>query len=171
MSLVSGLGAFITAVGADIKALQSGKRNKSGLWVYTFLCNYKPHSLSAGTWFNFNSNGAPSAGSSATPWTCIWYGDEIPAGTYDVEVSTWKINSAGILTFDFSTDGGSTWQTIASNVDLYNAAQAAWPITTTGFTVPASGRVDFRMRSLGSKNASSSAYNGYITGVTFRRTA
>src|SRR6185295_3233288 len=93
--------------------------------------NWIPNDLSAGAWSNDGTNGWSSAGAISTPYSATWF-SEIGPGTWAIEFANTTAPTNGIVTFEYSIDGGSNWVTLAANVDMYTAGFATKITAATG---------------------------------------
>jgi hypothetical protein len=88
------------------------------------------------------------------------------AGTYSLVTTGNKANNRGIATIRISTDG-STWSTLTT-VDQYAAGQSWVTNIVTGLTVGTGIR--YLRIETPTKNASSSNFQVYLSGIGLRRT-
>lgn len=91
-------------------------------------------------------------------------------GTWKMHFDGGKGTNAGILTFDFSQDGGTTWTTIGT-LDEY-AAAAGWATADfTNITIPKTGRTIIRIRVLSRNASNTTGWVLNLSGITLYRTA
>lgn len=181
--VASGLDEYtqVLAAGTNGKALVADSSQLAGLkydwlvpsanvWRRDINLAASPNALSAGTWNHGGSFGFTTAGASAPTYHATWYTDLQP-GTWAGEIYLTKSNNSGIVTIEYSVDGGNTWVPISANLDLYNATNLVHIVTVSGIVVTEPKRLDLRIRGMGSKHASSSAYYFLSSNASFRRTA
>lgn len=144
------------------------KRNVADHWLQPFLLNHTPNVLTAGVWTNQGGSGFSTAGAVSTVYSETWYGIVSP-GTWAIDIYVTKSNNSGIFTFEYSIDGGSNWVPISANTDLFGTG--VFIVSLTGISVTAAGRFDLRLRSTGTKNASSAGYYCISSNAALRRTA
>jgi hypothetical protein len=141
----------------------------ANVWNRSISLYFGPQILSLGSWVNTVTYGYSTAGSASTPYSAQWYIDLMP-GTWTLDFLFVKTNNSGIVDIDYSTNGGSSWNVYAANVDLYNATQIYGTSQLAGLVLTAPTRVDLRITSDG-KNASSSAWYFLVNFLNARRTA
>lgn len=142
---------------------------KSNIWRRDYSLAYTPNSMSSGAWTYGGTYGFCTAGASSAAYNCVWFLDIVP-GTWTFEIWTTKTNNSGIVAFEYSLDN-SNWTQLGSNVDLYSAANAISVTSVAGTVIASPTRFYFRIRSTGTKNASSAAYYFLSGGLFARRTA
>ena len=152
-------------------AAVAGKKNIADVWRHDWSLIGTPNSMSAGTWTFGGWYGFSTAGSSSAAYNSVWFLD-IEPGTWSFDVQYVRTNNSGIITYEYSFDN-TNWSTIVANVDHYVAAGSvgAGVAGVTGVVIADQRRIYIRVRSAGTKNASSAAYYALVCAVHARRTA
>lgn len=132
------------------------------------------HSIVQGTWVKTVASTSYDGGSIGTSTVAMGdgliYDIDIDQGTWNFIIYAFHGPAYGIVTYDISCDGGTTWIPLGTAHDYYNAALAAdGACVYNNIKIPASGPALFRFRIL-SKNASSTGYGFPFTSVEANRT-
>lgn len=146
---------------------------KVAKWRHDLIAWLPPNTMSGGTWVQSTTvtgYGYNSLGSASGAYNYVYFATVTP-GTWVVNILAYKASTAGIITYEYSTDGGSNWSTIVANQDMYNATVLGFLITSGNITISAAGRLDIRVRSTGTKNALSSGYYALTSQISVIRTA
>lgn len=156
MSLATQISDLATAIGAKIKVATPITKHKVELF------GLLPQSSSAiqviftalvgmfGGW-TYPQDGASVNATSTWALSGRW------VGTYSLVLYYVKTSNVGIFKVEISKNGGSSWTTLSSGIDGYNATTVGATVTYTAISIPEGSDVLLRLTVTG-KNASSTAY-------------
>lgn len=169
MSLASQISDLATAIGAKIKIAAPITKHKVEVFGLVPLVSTAVQTLvnSATYYFNtltFGSDGATISSSSTWALSGHW------SGTYTLVLYHGKLSNGGICKVEISKNGGSTWTSLTTTLDMYAAASAPGVQTFTAIAIPEGSDVQLKFTITGRNASNTTGYFYAISGWELART-
>lgn len=169
MSLASQISLLATAIGAKIKIAAPITRHKIEAFGLLPAASSSAQGQIINPVYYFGIVTYGTDGATLVPSTSTWTLDGHWSGTYSLVIYYGKVNNTGIVKFEISKNGGTSYTTLASGLDTYASATVPASATYTAIAIPEGSDVRFKVTVTG-KNASSTQYFYTVSGYEMLRT-